>query len=172
MRVVRRSASKAGVSISRRPPGFGPMLASKWPVPRRQRLAIATMGTLLCAAVLVCVARLGLSWSSAAGTLIVTYTLVVWLCYRNMVRAGEGWLAKGKHYVHTDRLMVLQAEGTITGVRFTMCDADSRHLHLRPSEISGNPDVWQLARAGILASRPAGLNLDAPTTHYFALLGP
>jgi hypothetical protein len=171
MRVVRRPVSVAGVRISHRPPGYGPVLASKWPVPRRQRLGIATMGTLFCAAVLVCVAQLGLSWAWAAATLGATYALVIWLCYRNKVRAGQGWLAKGKNYVHTDRLTVLHAEGTVTGVRFTMRDADSRHLYLRPSEISGNPDVWQLARAGILASRPEGLDLDAPTTHYFALLG-
>lgn len=170
MRVVRHPMSGAGVSISRRPPGFGPVLASVWPVPTRQRIGMAMMGTLFCAAVVVCVVWRGLPWGWAAGIVGATYALVIWLSYRNIVRAGEGWLAKGKHYIQTDRLTVLRAEGTITGVRFTMRDADSRHLHLRPSEISGNPDVWQLARAGILASRPAGLTLDAPTTHYFALL--
>jgi hypothetical protein len=50
-----------------------------------------------------------------------------------------------------------------------MRDTDSRSLHLRPSDISRNPDIWQLTRAGILASRQAGLTIDAPTLHYFAL---
>jgi hypothetical protein len=129
------------------------------------------MAALFCAAVVVCVVWRGLSWSWAGATLGATYALVIWMSYRKIVRAGEGWLAKGKNYVHTDRLTVLQAEGTLTGVRFTMRDTDSRFLHLRPSDISGNPDVWQLARAGILASCAAGLTIDAPTSHYFALQG-
>jgi hypothetical protein len=118
-----------------------------------------------------CVIWRGLSWRWAAITLGPTYGLVIWMSYRNIVRAGEGWLAKGKNYVHTGRLTALQAERTTTGVRFTMRDADSRSLHLPPSDISGNPDIWQLARAGILASRQAGLTTDAPTLHYFALPG-
>ena len=132
---------------------------------------MAVTGALFCAAVVVCVVWRGLSWGWAAAIVGAVYALVIWLSYRSMVRAGEGWLAKGKKYVHTDRLTVLRAEGTLTGVRFTMRDADSRHLHLRPSDISANPDIWQLARAGIVASCPAGLSLDAPTSHYFALQG-
>jgi hypothetical protein len=157
--------------ISHRPPGFGPVLASARPVPRRQRLVIAVLGALFYAAVMAYVLWRGLSWRWAAATLGPTYALVVWMSYRNIVRAGEGWLSRGKKYVHTDRLTVLQAEGTLTGVRFMMRDADCRFLHLRPSDISGNPDVWQLARAGILASCSAGLTIDAPTSHYFALQG-
>jgi hypothetical protein len=120
---------------------------------------------------MVCVIWRGLSWRWAAATLGPTYALVIWMSYRNIVLAEEGWLAKGKNYVHTDRLMVLQAERTTTGVRFTMRDTDSRALDLRPSDISRNPDIWQLARGGILASRQAGLTIDAPTWHYFALQG-
>jgi hypothetical protein len=129
------------------------------------------MGTLFCAAVLVCVEWLGLSWSWAAATVVATYALVTWMSYRHIVRAGDGWLAKGRRYVHTEQLIVLQAERTLTGVRFTMRDGDLRYLHLRPSEISGNPDIWQLTRAGVLASCASGLLVDAPTSHYFALLG-
>jgi hypothetical protein len=117
------------------------------------------------------VLRQGLSWRWTAATLGPTYALVIWMTSRNIVRAGEGWLSKGKNYVRTDRLTVLQAEGTLTGVRFMMRDIDSRSVHLRPSDISANPDVWQLARAGILASCSAGLTIDAPTWHYFALQG-
>ncbi len=169
MRIVGRPVSGARVRISHRPAGFGPVLASAWPVPRRQRAGIAAMGALFWAAVMVCVVWRGLSWSWAAATLGATYGLVIWMSYRNIVRAGEGWLAKGKNYVHTDQLTVLQAEHTLAGVRFMMRDANSRPLHVRPSDISGNPDVWQLARAGILASCSAGLTVDAPTSHYFAL---
>jgi hypothetical protein len=162
--------SEARVRVSHRPLGFGPALASKWPVPGRQRLGIAAMGAVFCAAVVVCVVWRGLSWDWAAVTLTATYALVSWLSWRHIVRAGEGWLAKGRNYVRTDRLTALQAERTLTGVRFRMRDADLRDLHVRPSDISGNPDVWQLARAGVLASRSDGLDVDAPTSHYFALL--
>jgi hypothetical protein len=164
--------SGARVRGSHRPLGFGPALASKWPVPRRQRLGIAATGALFCAAVVVCVVWRGLPWGWGAVTLTATYALVSWLSWRHMVRAGEGWLAKGRNYVRTDRLTALQAERTLTGVRFRMRDAESRSLRMRPSDISGNPDVWQLARAGVLASRSVGLDVDAPTTHYFALLEP
>jgi hypothetical protein len=162
--------SGARVRVSHRPLGFGPALASKWPVPRRQRLGIAVMGALFCAAVVVCVVWRGLPWDWAAVTLTATYALVSWLSWRHMVRAGEGWLAKGRNYVRTDRLTALHAERTLTGVRFRMRDAEFRSLHVRPSDISGNPDVWQLARAGVLASRSVGLDVDTPTSHYFALL--
>jgi hypothetical protein len=169
MRISSLSGTRVG--ISHRPAGFGPVLASKWPVPKRQRLGVAAMGTLFCAAVLVCVEWLGLSWSWAAVTVAATYALVTWMSYRHIVRAGDGWLAKGSRYVRTGQLIVLQAERTLTGVRFTMRDGDLRYLHLRPSEISGNPDIWQLTRVGILTSCESGLRVDAPTKHYFALLG-
>lgn len=158
-------------SRSHRPDGFGPVLASKWPVAKRRRLGILAMGSLFCATVLACIVWLGLAWDWGTAILVATYAVVTWMASRTVVRAGEGWLARGRKYVQTDRLTLLRAEGTLTGVRITMRDADSRHLRVRPSEISGNPDVWQLTRAGVLASRPAGLTVDDPTSHYFALIG-
>jgi hypothetical protein len=154
-----------------RPPGPGPVLARAQAVSRQRVLGIAVLGALFCGNVLTLVIWRGLSWPWATATLGLTYALVVWMSCRNVVRAGEGWLAKGKNYVHTDRLTVLRAETTSTGVRFTMRDTDSRSLQLRPSDVSRNPDIWQLARAGIIASCPAGLAIDAPTLHYFALHG-
>src|ERR1017187_9271049 len=51
---------------------------------------------------------------------------------------------------------LLQAERTITGVRFTMRDTDSRSLHLRPSDLQ--EPRRQAARprrhTGVLPSRP------------------
>jgi hypothetical protein len=163
--------SGVSVRIFHRPPGFGAVLASARPVPWRQRLVITGLGALFYAAVMAYVLWQGLSWRWTAATLGPTYALVIWMTSRNIVRAGEGWLSKGRNCVRTDRLTVLQAEGTLTGVRFMMRDVDSRSVHFRPSDISANPDVWQLARAGILASCSAGLIIDAPTSHYFALQG-
>ena len=153
-----------------RPAGSGPALASAHQVPRRRRHGVNVLGAVLYSAVMTFVIWRGLSWRWAAATLAPTYLLVIaWLPRRNIVRAGEGWLSRGRDYVQTDRLATLQAVDTAVGVCFAMSDTGSRSVRLRPSEISRNPDVWQLVRAGILASCSAGLTIDGPASRYFAL---
>lgn len=163
------SARRAGTAG--RPPGSGPVLASAWPVPGRRRLGVAVLGALSYAVVMAYVIWRGLSWRWAAGTLGATYALVIWMSCRNIVRAGEGWLSKGARYVRTDRLVRVQAQDTTTGACFTLCDTGSGCLHMRPSEISGNPDVWQLVRAGVVVSCAEGLIIDAAAARYFAVQG-
>jgi hypothetical protein len=153
-----------------RPPGSGPALARAHQVPRRRRQGVAALGVVLYSAVIGFVAWRGLSWRWAAVTLVPSYVLTVaWMSRRNIVRAGEGWLSRGRNYVQTDRLTVLRAEGSALGLRFALSDDGARSVRLRPSEISRNPDVWQLVRAGVMESRSAGLTPDGPASRYFAL---
>jgi hypothetical protein len=72
---------------------------------------MAALGAIFYASILTCVVWRGLSWSWAAATLGLTYAPVIWL-RQSVVRAGEGWLSRGKNSVHIDLLTVLRAEAT------------------------------------------------------------
>jgi len=154
-----------------RPPGSGPALASACQVPRRRRRGVAVPGRCF---LLGChhVRHLARAFLALGGRhpgpdLRPGHRLAVTQEYS--CAPGRAGCPGGRANVQTDRLTALQAEDTVTGVCFAMRDAGSRSVRLRPSEISRNPDVWQLVRAGIQESCSAGLTVDAPTSHYFAL---
>jgi hypothetical protein len=151
------------------PPGFGPVLVSARPVPKRQWSRTAVQLALFFAALVAFYLWIGTPWPWVAGSFIVTYALLIWVSFTEVVRAGQGWSGSGKHYVRTDQLRQLQARDTTTGTRILMRDADGRTLDIRESDLRLKPEIWSLVREGVAASCVAGVAVDARTAGCFGV---
>jgi hypothetical protein len=151
------------------PPGFGPVLVSARPVPKRLRARTAVQLGLFFAALAAYYLWIGTPWPWVAGPFIVTYALLIWVSFTEVVRAGQGWLGSGKQYVRTDQLSQLQARDTTTGTRVQMRDADGRTLDIRESDLLLKPEIWSLVRQGVVASCAAGVAVDARTARCFGV---
>jgi hypothetical protein len=151
------------------PAGYGPLLAVSREVEpsRRSRrwldywLAFVIIFGLL-------LLRTWPHWEIALPIALVTYA-VICQALTAQVRAGDGWLAHGNSFVHTDHLRFLQWNFYSFAERLEMRDADGNRLNVRVSELTRNPEIWRLLQVGVRASHDAGLTVNRRTAAVFGL---
>jgi hypothetical protein len=149
------------------PPGFGPILEiSRGVEPsKRSRRWIDNWPTLLIIAVLM-LWRVWPHWELALPFIAIGYVFVV-VASGGSVRAGEGWLASGKTFVHTDRLSYLKWGYAGLRAHFVMKDTDGHRVCISVPELSRNLKLWKLFYDGVNASYDAGLKTNKRTAAIF-----
>jgi predicted exporter len=130
--------------------------------PRERRPATALIVGIVFATLAGWMMWRGLEWIVSLGIFAIAYGIVIAAVFSENLSAGDGWLARGgaKRYVRTDELIVLEMRTAISGTRIRMRDRDGRTIAVRLEDLTIDPLLWSLVRAGVSASLAAGLEAD------------